>query len=135
MRLAGYLWALPVTVFGLALAGMALMTGGSTQVRSGVVEAWGGLLAWFLRGSRMYGGGAAVTIGHVILARDAECLTRSRLHERAHVRQFERWGPLLPPVYWMVSVWLWLRGYHPYLDHPLEPPPKKPEEEAGRSPG
>lgn len=64
-----------------------------------------------------------MTLGHVILARDVECLTRSRNHELHHVRQFERWGILLLPLYWMVGVWLWWRGYHPYLDHPFEPPP------------
>jgi hypothetical protein len=60
----------------------------------------------------------------VVLARDADCLARSREHELAHVRQFERWGPLLPPVYLSIAAWLWCRGYHPYLDHPLEPPPR-----------
>jgi hypothetical protein len=65
-----------------------------------------------------------MTLGHVILARDVDCLNHSRVHEFAHVRQYESWGPLLPPVYWLVSIWLCLRGYDPYLDHPLEPPPE-----------
>ena len=65
-----------------------------------------------------------MALGHVILARDADCLERSRAHELFHVRQFEWWGPLLLPAYWAVSAWLLWRGYHPYLDHPLEPPPK-----------
>jgi hypothetical protein len=61
-----------------------------------------------------------MTLGHVILARDADCLARSRLHEMGHVRQFERWGPFFLPVYWLIAAWLSWRGYHPYLDHPLE---------------
>ena len=61
-----------------------------------------------------------MTIGHVILARDAECLRHSFSHELGHVRQFERWGPLLPLVYWLIGVWLSWRGYDPYLDHPFE---------------
>ena len=64
-----------------------------------------------------------MALGHVVLARDAACLARSRPHELVHVRQYERWGPLLLPAYWLIGAWLWCRGYHPYLDHPLEPPP------------
>lgn len=64
-----------------------------------------------------------MTVGHVILAWDVECMARSRAHELFHVRQYERWGPLLLPAYWLVSVWLRWRGYDPYLDHPFEPPP------------
>jgi hypothetical protein len=122
MRLIGYLWASPVTVIGLALALLALLTGGSVHLRAGVIEVAGGLAGRLLRGNRLWHGGAAMTLGHVVFARDAECLERSRPHEEQHVRQFERWGPLLLPVYWMVGVWLWCRGRDPYLDHPLEPP-------------
>lgn len=120
----GYLWAFPVTVVGLSFALVAAATGGAVRVRGGVVEAWGGLPGRLLRGGRWHAGGAAITLGHVVLARDAECLARSRPHELAHVRQYERWGPLLLPAYWLIGAWLWARGYHPYLDHPLEPPPE-----------
>jgi hypothetical protein len=123
VRFVGYLWALPITLVGLALALLALASGGALRLHGGVLEAWGGLVGRLLCGSRLHQGGAAMTLGHVILARDATCLARSRKHELLHVRQFEWWGPLLLPVYWFVSVWLWCRGYHPYLDHPLEPPP------------
>jgi hypothetical protein len=123
MRVVGYLWAFPVTLLGLLLALLAAMSGGSVRLRAGVVEACGGLVGRLLGGSWFHSGGAAMALGHVVLARDAECLARSRAHELAHVRQFERWGPLLLPVYWSVAAWLWYRGYHPYLDHPLEPPP------------
>jgi hypothetical protein len=117
-----YLWALPVTAVGLVLALLATVSGGSARVRGGVVEAHGGLVARFLRGGRWWHGGAAMAVGHVILARDADCLARSRSHELGHVRQFERWGPLLLPVYWGIGGWLALRGFHPYLDHPFEQP-------------
>ena len=123
MRLAGYLWAFPVTIIGLLLALLASASGGSMRLRSGVVEAYGGAVRSLLRGDRFHSGGAAMTFGHVILARDAECLMRSRSHELTHVRQFERWGPLLFPVYWLVAAWLRCRGRDPYLDHPFEPPP------------
>lgn len=123
MRLLRYLWAAPVTAVGLLLALTALGTGGSVRVRHGVVEVYGGSVLWLLSGGRLWHGGAAMTLGHVILARNAESLTGSRNHELAHVRQFERWGPLLLPAYWLVGTWLWWRGYDPYLDHPFEPPP------------
>ena len=123
MRLVGYLWALPVTGIGLLLALLAVLSGGSVRVRGGVVEACGGATGWLLKGGRFRRGGAAMALGHVILARDAACLIRSRSHEMHHVRQYERWGPLLLPIYGLVGAWLWCRGYHPYLDHPMEPPP------------
>lgn len=117
----GYVWASPVTLVGLLLAMAAAVTGGSVRARAGVVEVTGGIVRWLLRGGRLTSGGAAVTLGHVILARDADCMNRSREHEMVHVRQYEKWGPLLPPVYWMIGWWLRLRGRHPYLDHPFEP--------------
>jgi len=131
VRLIGYLWASPVTAVGLLAAGAAVLTGGGVRVRGGVVEAHGGLPGRALRGGRLRSGGAAVCLGHVVVARDAACLDRRRAHERYHVRQFERWGPLLLPVYWLVGAWLWVRGFHPYLDHPLEPPVENAAESGG----
>ncbi|MFO0912962.1 MAG: hypothetical protein U0795_08390 [Pirellulales bacterium] len=124
MRLVGYAWALPVTLIGMGVAVIAAGTGGGLRLRSGIIEAWGGLPGRFLRGGRLHSGGAAATLGHVIIARDTACLERSRQHELAHVRQYERWGVFLLPVYWLVAAWLRMRGYDPYLDHPLEPPPQ-----------
>ena len=123
MRLLGYVWALPVTLGGVTLAAAARLTGGGIRVRSGVLCATGGLLNGLLRGGRLRHGGAALTLGHVILARDEACLARSFAHELIHVRQFERWGLLLLPAYWAVAAWLRFRGRDPYLDHPFEPAP------------
>jgi hypothetical protein len=120
LRLLGYLWAFPMTMVGLFLAGLAAVSGGRAQVRGGVVEASGGLLRRLLRGWGPWAGGAALTVGHVILSRDATCLERSRRHELVHVRQYERWGPFLLPVSWLIGRWLWWQGYDPYLDHPFE---------------
>jgi hypothetical protein len=85
-----------------------------------VVESWGGVVGWLLRGNHLWRGGAAMALGHVILARDRACLERSGPHEHAHIRQFERWGMLLPPAYLLVAWWLARKGYDPYLDHPFE---------------
>lgn len=121
-RLLGYTWAAPVTAAGLALAGLARFTGGAVRIRGGVVEVHGGITGQLLRRR----GAAAAALGHVVFARDANCLERSRAHELAHVGQFARWGPLLLPAYWLVAAWLRVRGYHPYLDHPFEPPLESP---------
>ena len=124
MRILRYLWAMPATLIGLLLAVLAALSGGNIQLRSGVIEAWGGIVGWWLKGGRFHRGGAAVALGHVILARDAVCLELSRHHELQHVRQYECFGPLLLPMYWLIGAWLWFRGYNAYLDHPLEPPPE-----------
>lgn len=113
-RLIAYFWALPVTCVGLFLALCGRATGGSIKVHDGVVESQGGVLCTLLRR------GAAMTLGHVILARNEQCLTKSRRHERVHVRQFEVWGPLLIPVAWCIGAWLRYCGLDPYLDHPFE---------------
>jgi hypothetical protein len=66
------------------------------------------------------GAGAAMTLGHVILGRNEECLQRSRSHEHVHVRQYERLGPFMLPLYLLASAVLYARGFDPYLDNPFE---------------
>jgi hypothetical protein len=92
-RLAGYVWAAPLTAAGLLLGAVSRTR---PQVRDGVLlftEARG-------LGGRMlrWRGFAAATLGHaVITAREpTERLLR---HELVHVRQAERWGPLFVPLY------------------------------------
>lgn len=116
-----YLWAAPATCLGLALAGLGVSAGGRICLHAGVLEAEGRLLAWGLRHLTLVAGGvSAITFGHVVLARDAQTLTLTRAHERVHVRQYERWGPLFIPVYLAASVWAALRGRDPYLENPFE---------------
>ena len=85
----------------------------------GVVEIQGGLVTLLLRRG-LWISAAAMTIGHVILRRNQECLDRSRNHEHVHVRQYERWGLFMLPMYLTASVFLYLRGLDPYLDNPFE---------------
>jgi hypothetical protein len=116
-----YLWAAPATVLGLALAGVGVSAGGRISRHGGVFEAEGLLLAWGLRHLTLVRGGvSAITFGHVVLARDARTLRATRAHERVHVRQYERWGPLFIPVYIAASMWAALRGGNPYFDNPFE---------------
>ena len=117
-----YLWVLPGTLVGLCLTPLALVRGGRARVVDGVLEVYGGWVTMLLqRGNRwMRGPISAITLGHVVLGCDAQALERTRRHERVHVRQYERWGPLFIPVYLLCSVWLSLRGFNAYLDNPFE---------------
>ncbi len=56
----------------------------------------------------------------MVLALDASVATRTRAHERVHVHQYERWGPLFLPAYAAASVIAWSRGRHYYLDNAFE---------------
>jgi len=119
-RVLRYLWASPPTLVGLTLAALA-GRGGSIGLVDGVVEAHGPRLRWALAHlPPLTGGAVAVTLGHVVLGRDARALEDTRAHERVHVRQYERWGPFFIPVYLAASVWIAWRGGHPYFDNPFE---------------
>jgi hypothetical protein len=99
-----------------------LASGGRIQWVEGVLEVYGGFVTWFLtRGMPwMPSGAAAMTLGHVVLGCDRDCLARSRRHEHVHVRQYERWGPLFLPLYVYFSFILWLQKRDPYLENPFE---------------
>lgn len=120
LRSCRYFWAAPATALGLIVALAALWRGRVTIVDA-VVEAHGPLLRWALTHlTPVRGGIASITFGHVVLGRDAESLAWTRAHERAHVRQYERWGPLFLPAYLLASVWAIARGGHAYLDNYFE---------------
>lgn len=106
---------------GLCGACLARAERGEWQVVDGVLEVTGPrLLARLSRRSMVGGGIRAITLGHVVIGCDRATLSATRSHERVHVRQYERWGPLFIPVYLSCSMWLWIRGRHPYLDNPFE---------------
>jgi hypothetical protein len=120
LRPLHYLWASPTTLLGLALAGLALAGRGRAARVGGVLEAHGGLAVPLLERLMPGGGAVAIALGHVIVARDAASLEQHRAHERVHVRQAERWGPLFVPAYLAAGLWAWLRGGHPYRDNRFE---------------
>jgi hypothetical protein len=116
-----YLWALPVTLFGVLIALVARGSGGTLRRVDGVLEVAGGWPARVLwRGFPFSGAVAAITLGHVVAGVSLEALTATRAHERAHVRQFERWGALLLVMYPLAGMFAWLRGGHPYRDNRFE---------------
>lgn len=111
-----YLWAGPTTLVGLAALVLTLASGGRVRRCEGVLEVHGGLAALVLR--RL--GASAMTLGHVVLATDVAAHILSRSHERVHVRQCERWGPLFLPAYGIASLVAWVRGQHYYFDNRFE---------------
>ena len=115
------MWAFPTTLVGLLFLLVAIVSGGRAQVVDGVLEIHGGLVSFFLRRCTLLKGGAsAMTLGHVVLGRDAELLNLTRGHERVHVRQCERWGPLFLPAYGVASLIAFLRGGNFYMDNAFE---------------
>jgi hypothetical protein len=115
---AGYLWALPNTLLGLAILPPALLSGGRARIERGAVEIHGGFAAWFLR--KLCRGAGAMTLGHVILGQDRGILDRARDHEHVHVRQYMCWGPLFLPLYGLSSFLCWRKGLDPYRDNRFE---------------
>jgi hypothetical protein len=118
-----YLWALPTTAVGLLVFVLGSIAGRGTrhQVVDGVLEVHGGFVAWLLtHGTLLEHGASAMTLGHVVLGRDEWALQLTRDHERVHVRQCERWGPLFLPAYLIASGLVFVRGGRAYLDNPFE---------------
>jgi hypothetical protein len=109
-RLLRLVWAGPASLIGLLLAPFFARR----HVDDGVLlcegAKWPRRLGWSYR---------AITFGHVVLATDL--LDEAVLaHERAHVRQYERWGPFLIPAYLLAALWARLRGGHPHDDNFFE---------------
>lgn len=117
-RALKYLWASPTTALGLVVG----LGGRHWNVVEGVIEIHGGAVTWVLRHAPFVGpgGASAMTLGHVVIGLNADVLRRTRRHERVHVRQVERWGPLFFPAYVLASGWVWWRGKHVYRDNPFE---------------
>lgn len=129
IKLLAYAWAFPTTALGLLFVPDGLLTGQVRRVQ-GVLEVHGRLTRFFLTHCTMLEGGAsAMTLGHVVIGRDRRLLEESRSHERVHVRQCERWGPLFIPAYLTFCVIAWARGLRAYDDNPFE------REAYGEAPG
>jgi hypothetical protein len=120
LRLAKLLWASPCTAVGIVLAGVPLLAGGNAKWSAGALEvtyrerqASCGRLA---RGLPFRG----IVFGHVILAVTREELAAIGPHERVHIQQYERWGPLFFLAYAASSLWQLIRGRSSYWDNHFE---------------
>lgn len=120
VRLLAIVWASPYTLLGLLLGVVGLSTGGRVQVRGRVIEFYGGSVKWLLQRFFFGEGAMAFTLGHTVLGQTDAALDIARNHEMVHVRQFERWGPLMGPAYLGCSLVLWLTGRRAYRDNPFE---------------
>ena len=96
---------------------LALASSGEARLVEGVLEIHGRGLAWLLA---RIPHAEALTLGHVVLARDRACLRRHRHHEWVHVRQYELWGPAFLPAYLLSSLLAYLRGEDPYRGNRFE---------------
>ena len=115
-----YLWASPWTALGLLFGALAWLGGATLRRVDGTLEIAGGALARLATRAPARAPFVAITFGHVILGIDHATLARLRRHEHAHVRQYERWGPLFVPLYLGSSLWHGLRGGAPYRDNAFE---------------
>jgi hypothetical protein len=116
-RYVRYLWAGPTTLIGLALA-VASLRRGHVAIVDGVIETHSPFLQRALASMTPLARGAdAMTLGHVVIGRDARALELTRAHERVHVRQYEWWGPLFIPAYLLAGLCALLQGGHPYFDN------------------
>lgn len=112
-------WASPWSLLGLAVGLAGMLGRGARVARHGpTLEFSSPSLARFLQ--RLPNSPTALTLGHVILGRTPVALDVARRHERVHVRQYERWGPLFVPAYLLCSAWVYLGGRDPYWDNPFE---------------
>ena len=116
-----YLWVAPCTLLGVVAALPALLFGGArAHLVDGVIEVSGpmraGRAAWWAECLPF----EAITLGHLVLAGTPPAMARCRAHERVHVRQAERWGPMFFVAYLALGAWQWLRGRDAYWDHPFE---------------
>jgi hypothetical protein len=110
VRVAQIAWAGPWTLLGLLLAPFFRKRRRKRDFLLCEGAAWPRRLGWNYR---------AITFGHVVLCID-DADPGVLAHELEHVRQYERWGPLLVPAYLVASVLAVLRGGHAHRDNVFE---------------
>jgi hypothetical protein len=120
MRLWRYLWPLPITIFGLILAAIVKASGGICKRYGNALEASNGAASRLLWLLNPWGNIEAITLGHVVLARDPATAARLRTHEHTHVRQYERWGMIFPFAYLASSAIAVMKGGDAYRDNVFE---------------
>jgi hypothetical protein len=108
LELLGFIWTVPNTVLGLVLGAFTFQ----------LPRAHGGAFVFDRRPRGLTRilrvmNRTAMTVGFVIVA--AVPVEGTLLaHERHHIRQYSRWGPLFIPVYLMLAI------PYGYRRHPME---------------
>ena len=115
------LWTLPNTILGCVFGVVGLAFGGKVQIKRGAIEFYSGGTKWIMQHLLPNGQFVlAITLGHSILGQTEAALDISRDHEHVHVRQYERWGPLFIPAYFIASFIAWMQGKDPYRGNSFE---------------
>ncbi|QDT02780.1 hypothetical protein K227x_11580 [Rubripirellula lacrimiformis] len=114
-RILAYIWASPYTLLGVTIG---LLLGGQFRWFEGVIEIHSRRIANLLEG--LWVPAMALTLGHVVFGHDGDALEMTRVHERVHVRQYERWGPAFVPAYLIYWWLLQRRGQDGYRENPFE---------------
>jgi hypothetical protein len=119
-NIAKIAWASPCSLLGIVLAAPLGLAGARARLSSGTIEV-------FLRINVASCGRLeralpyrAITFGHVIIAVTGEEIEQLRSHERAHVKQYERWGIAFFIAYAVSGAWQVLKGRSPYWDNHFE---------------
>lgn len=120
LKICLILWACPYSLLGITVGLFGILSGGRGRFRGGALEFYGGSTAWLVRHLPPGPTTQGLTLGHVIIGQTAEGLDDCAEHERVHVRQFERWGPMMGPAYLLASAWQWWIGGDAYYDNPFE---------------
>ena len=115
-----YIWATPASAIGVCAACIASLAGAEIKRVSGVLEVSLAPRAVVLRKAVACLPFAAITLGHIVIARSAQEQAALRTHERVHVAQYELWGPLFLIAYPLESLFQLLSGRQPYLDNRFE---------------
>jgi hypothetical protein len=121
LRTLGILWASPYSLLGIAIGSIGLLFGGRVRVVGRSIEFYDGGTKWFVQHFLPNGQFTlALTLGHVVLGQTDASLEISRKHEAVHIAQYERWGPLMVPSYFLASCCVYFLGKRFYRDNPFE---------------
>ena len=114
------LWAAPCTAVGMLPALLICALGGSARAVTGVLEVAFDDDRHPIARALAVLPFSAITLGRVVIARTHACQRVHRSHERIHVAQYERWGPLFFVLYAGSSCWQLVKGGRPYFDNHFE---------------
>lgn len=107
-------------MLGLIFACIVKVSGGNCTRHGNALEASSGAASRLLWLMNPWAKIEAITLGHVILARDPDTAARLRAHEHTHVRQYERWGVIFPFAYLASSAIAVMKGGDAYRDNVFE---------------
>jgi hypothetical protein len=126
--LLGFIWTLPNSIVGwiFLLILYVCKQVEDVEVCRGLVFVWDiDNNSWFYKKALRGQGWGGFAIGNNVVLMDRypiEKYGRSYMHEREHVLQAFKWGPLFYPIYILESIriFLFFRDLHSYYDNTFE---------------